>query len=81
LLLINHGDTLTEYNIKNVLIHEIDILKLSEQQLVLEFAPSLHPPLQQGISGNKMASLFYGFQPEDIAEIEQAILEGCSRAN
>jgi len=70
---------LTEHNIKNALIQEIDALQLSEQQLVLEFARSLHSPLQKGASGHEMAVQSYGFRPEDISEMEQAILEGCEK--
>ncbi|TAK61172.1 MAG: hypothetical protein EPO24_05965 [Bacteroidetes bacterium] len=68
---------MTDHNLTDTLINEISNLPITEQRLVLEFARSFHLSIQKGVSGDEMSKRSYGFQEQDLIEMEQAILEGC----
>ena len=70
---------MVDTTLEQQLIEQIRQMDAKQQQQVLDFARSLARP--RGLSGEEMIALAQrvAFPPDDLAEITQAIEEGCER--
>jgi hypothetical protein len=67
--------------VKEQIMRQLDLLTLEQQQRVLEFAAHLQTPLPSGIPGEALLTRAreINFDPLDLAEMAEAIEEGCER--
>ncbi|MBI5960903.1 MAG: hypothetical protein HY866_19345 [Chloroflexi bacterium] len=67
--------------VKEQIVRQLDSLTQEQQQRVLDFATHLQSSFPPGIPGEVLAARAreVNFDPADLAEIAEAIEEGCER--